>query len=133
MTPPARSVSGVIDVPDVDSIRREVDAGMPDWDEFAEMRAEVQACKKERLAKLGRRNWVRGLVGGGVGTFVAATVFVVRALLSAGASAEAGRVQTAQVQDSAARIRTLEIDLAAAQARLSFLLARIAPFGATTP
>ena len=112
---------------DTDAIVRDIDEGMPDWAEFRDMRAEVRECKAERLARLGRRRLVRGLIGGGTATFVAATVFVVRALLAAGASAEASRAQAEIVRDGAARIRALEIHMAEANARLSVLLARVAP------
>jgi len=99
---------------------------MPSWAEFAEIRAGVAACRAERLARERRKNWIRAAIGGGVGTFVAATIFVVRALLSAGASAEASRVQAELVRDSAIRIRALEVSDASMAARLSVLLARLA-------
>ena len=103
---------------DPDAIARAIDEGMPNWAEFAEMRAEVRACKADRVRRLARRNWVRGIVGGGIGTLIAGAVFVIRALIAAGTSAEAGRVQAEQVRDTTARVRELELAVARVSGQL---------------
>lgn len=106
--PPAVERHGEIDTK---ALAREIDQDWPHWEMFDKMRHEVDLCRKDRLAKTRRRKWLYGLLGGGVGTFVAAMVFVVKALLAAGASSERSQAQADTVKASAERLGKLEAEV----------------------
>jgi hypothetical protein len=89
-----------------------------------ELEALCEGYRQDRRARERRRKWMTGLIGGSLATFIAATVFVVRSLMDAGASAEAARAQAALVQRSADKIFQLELQALANKTRLDILFAR---------
>lgn len=107
------------------ALEDDTDVIAPSRAEWNRMRAVTKRCELERRARDRRRKFLVGALSGAFGTFAVATVFVVRALIAAGASSEASQAQAALVVDTAARVRAMENRMAALSAQLSVALARL--------
>lgn len=107
------------------ALEEDTDVIAPSRAEWNRIRTIARRCDLERRARDRRRKFLIGALSGAAGTFAVATVFVVRALIAAGASAEASQAQAALVIDTAARVRAMENRMAALSAQLSLALARL--------
>lgn len=121
----ARTASGEISADDAvaEVIHERVDsaviAGMQA--EWLAMRPAIEACEEERQRRHRWRHWRRLAQGVGVTGVVSALAVATKLLLSVGSESEAARVQREMVRDTAARVRKLEAESAAAQAILMYL------------
>lgn len=106
---------------DTEEIVRQVDAGMPDWAEFAEMRAEVKACKaaRERTEKW-RKPWLflRGL---GLTSIVGALVYTANVIDTRAEARSDARRQSEMVLEHEGQIRALQLRQAATDAVLQLM------------